>query len=138
MRKLLLATILSTLTINAQAKDTFNLNAKVISEQNCRMNHKCDLKGVFDVEITNDSNEDHTYYWSYSVCGDQDVYRQCAMKTGTTTVLHNNYYKTHYEITGKKVFSWAGLHHIDAGIGYSNTAFGLAEKVDRKDIEVND
>lgn len=137
MRKLLIATILSTLVINAYAKDTFRLVPRISAESNCRMNHKCELTGVFDVEITNDTNEDHTYFYAYEVLADVgSTEQQYASITGSVTIPHYGHFTDHKEVKAKKVFNWAGLHSIAAVVSFQNKASGMTSQIDKKDVEV--
>lgn len=88
MKKLLFIA-LSTLSMSAMA-DTINLNAQAPGYQYCIRNQLCGVRGTNDIQIINDSNEDHYYRYSYKICIDGDTCR--GPDNNVTVKAHTTFY----------------------------------------------
>jgi len=121
MKKTITALLVSLSISTVAQADTINLSAIANAPVTCKANHKCDLAGIFDVTIINDTDFNQIYNYTYYICGDAgnnvDANRnQCDLKAGRINIIPHTKYHDNYEFKYKKIFIDSGTHVVTAEV----------------------
>lgn len=93
----------------------------------CKTDHKCDIKGIHEIEIINDSNEDHAYGYHYL------KYAWIRGQRGGVNYVHkyvnipaHTSWRDHYEGFSKHKFSTEGdyIYVVETDAGYDGIHMG--------------
>ncbi len=90
--------------------DTIHLNA-VAHSSICMVNQPCPMSSVHDIEIINNSGENHKYNYLYSLCDDQN---HCHNTGSFVTVNAHSKWNNHYDNWFQPKLTWKGTHQIIA------------------------
>jgi hypothetical protein len=108
MKKLILLFLLSSNCFS----DQILLSAVGHDIANCRVDHRCDLKGAHDIQIINESSKPQTYKYRYTLCALKYTDRtDCNYAENTITVAPNSQWNNHHESWSKPTFSAASQFH---------------------------
>jgi hypothetical protein len=106
-----IVTLLSLTVINAYA-DQIILSAVGHDVVNCRVDHRCDIKGAHDIQIINESSKPQTYKYRYTLCALKYTDRtDCNYAENTITVASNSQWNNHFDSASSPRFSVASQFH---------------------------
>jgi len=118
MKKTIMIIAINAMIPLAQA-DTISLNANAYSAV-CAVNSDCNLFGTHDIEISNTTDTDHNYSYTYSLCADNG---KCHDITGNVTIHAHKTWNNHYDNHEIVSLGWVGNHNVIAKTqvwGYEN------------------
>lgn len=76
----------------------------------CKIDHRCPINGNHDIQITNNSNEAHSYTYNYLMCVVQSGIRtDCSRKMDNINVAPHSVWNNHFN------------SHSEPNFGYANT-----------------
>ena len=100
MKKLLpLLAGLGLLTSIAHADDVI-VSTRLTSVNNCRVDHTCDQQASHDIQIINDTAQNHYYVYNYSIC----AVSHCESITGQVYVNAHTRWNNHHDTVAHFVF----------------------------------
>lgn len=85
--------------VNAHA-DHVTVTTKLTSVNQCRVNHTCDQQASHDIEIINDTDQNHFYGYSYSVC----LVNKCESIGNVIYVNAHTRWNNHHDTVGHFLF----------------------------------
>jgi len=120
---------LTTLTVISAHADQIHVSAIGEPLIKCKVDHKCDIKGIHEIEIINDSNETHAYGYHYL----KYAYNQ-GQRVGVNyqhryiNVAAHTTWRDHYEGFSKHVFPYSGsyIYVVETDTSYDGIHIGKA------------
>lgn len=119
MEKIVIATLMGiTLWIQSQAHaDVVHLTT-VANKATCEFMKECTITGNQDIEIINDSDQNHLYHYQYAICIDVD---QCQVVNGNITVYTHTRWNNHHDSSIKRTFDRYNKHQVESDVYVSGT-----------------
>jgi hypothetical protein len=101
---------------SAAFADKIYLNATALSST-CTKDSYCSITSVHDIQITNNTGNDHDYSYTYSLCSDTG---KCNNTGNSIVVKSHSTWNNHFDNILGLNYSWAGTHQVLA----MTTVFG--------------
>lgn len=127
MKRVALLFLLTTSIANA---DNITLNAYSF-DGSCQLSHRCDMRGVHDIEIVNNTDQNHYYTYSYDICADNG---QCNVVSNGVWVGYHSKWNNHFESHLTTTLEWPGIHTVTVKTVVND--YLHEERIDTKHIDV--
>lgn len=133
IRKIIIT--LAALTVINSHADQIHVSSSGADIAGCHTNHKCDIHGIHDIEIINDTNEDHKYGYHYmTYIWNRDVRSVTKYIHAYVIIKAHSTWNNHYDSFSKHAFSYSGkyIYAIETDAGYD----GVHQPISHKEYQI--